>query len=218
MERPFGQRLTDLHWGSATALYTVTGGGYVILGKVFMSMPGTRYVGKVLTDRFLNTHRNWETQTLRSLTETAFWMIVPVVGHLFFKNVFITVISGSVAGITGVLVSTVLGWGPSFASCNSDSVSLDTDSMESHKTHKERRVRKKTKKLRSSVYEWSEISKHNRIDDCWIVIRGIVYDVTTWGPKHPGGSIIFKYGGKDCTDQFDAFHRKHEHALRSLQD
>ena len=159
----FRQRLTGLHWGSATALYTVTGGGYVILGKVFMSIPGTRYVGKVY----------WETQTLRSLTETAFWMIVPVVGHLFFKNVFITVISGTVAGITGVLVSTVLGWGPSFASCNSDSVSLDTDSMESHKTHKERRVRKKTKKLRSSVYEWSEISKHNRIDDCWMSFEAL---------------------------------------------
>lgn len=239
----FGQRVTDLHWGSATVLYTVTGSGYVILGKVFMSMPSTRYVGKALTDRFVNTQRNWETQTARSLTETAFWLVVPIVVHLRFHKILLTITCGTVAGIAGVLASTLIGWGPVFASNENTSERQTGEVFESKhgglspvpistqfpaqipqaatkksthcKLHKERSVANKKKmrekiKLRRPlpVFEWSDVAGHNQRDDCWIVIRGSVYDVTEWGPRHPGGSIIYKYGGKDCTDQFDAFHRK----------
>ena len=67
----------------------------------------------------------------------------------------------------------------------------------------------KSRRTTTTTYEWSQVAAHSTMQDCWIVIHGIVYDVTTWGPKHPGGSIIYKYGGKDCSDQFEAFHRPH---------
>lgn len=32
-----------------------------------------------------------------------------------------------------------------------------------------------------------EISKHNSIEDCWIVVDGKVWDITDFAPDHPGG-------------------------------
>lgn len=33
----------------------------------------------------------------------------------------------------------------------------------------------------------AEITKHATPDDCWIVVNGKVYDLTTFAPNHPGG-------------------------------
>jgi len=41
----------------------------------------------------------------------------------------------------------------------------------------------------------------------WLVIDGGVFDVTDWVNEHPGGrEILIKYGGRDATDVFHAFH------------
>ena len=32
-----------------------------------------------------------------------------------------------------------------------------------------------------------EVSKHNRLEDLWIVVNGIVYDLTEFASEHPGG-------------------------------
>ena len=45
----------------------------------------------------------------------------------------------------------------------------------------------------------NEIKKHNNEDDCWIIIKNKVYDVTPYLQKqiHPGGDeVLLKYGGK----------------------
>ncbi|KAL2015917.1 hypothetical protein VTK56DRAFT_4531 [Thermocarpiscus australiensis] len=52
-----------------------------------------------------------------------------------------------------------------------------------------------------------EVAKHNRPDDCWVIVHGRAYDVTEFLPEHPGGTkIILKYAGKDATDEFDPIH------------
>nr|AEU04700.1 fatty acid delta-6-desaturase [Lobosphaera incisa] len=51
-----------------------------------------------------------------------------------------------------------------------------------------------------------ELAQHNTPEDCWLVIKNKVYDVSGWGPQHPGGHVIYTYAGKDATDVFACFH------------
>ncbi|KAG9126364.1 Cytochrome b2, mitochondrial precursor [Ceratobasidium sp. 392] len=56
---------------------------------------------------------------------------------------------------------------------------------------------------------YNEVQKHNKRDDCWIVIRGQVYNVTEFIPKHPGGDKpIVANAGKDVTEIFESIHAK----------
>ena len=57
-----------------------------------------------------------------------------------------------------------------------------------------------------STFSAAEVGRHNRPADCWVVVRGRVYDVTAWVPRHPGGDLIFVKAGGDCTQLFDAYH------------
>jgi len=54
---------------------------------------------------------------------------------------------------------------------------------------------------------WNELEQHNVKNDCWLSVRGKVYDVTTWIDRHPGGTdTIVLNGGKDATQLFEAYH------------
>jgi L-lactate dehydrogenase (cytochrome) len=53
------------------------------------------------------------------------------------------------------------------------------------------------------VYSWDEISKHNCRESCWLVVKGKVYDVTEFIPKHPAGEkAILRHAGQECTEDF----------------
>lgn len=53
----------------------------------------------------------------------------------------------------------------------------------------------------------AEVALHNNFDDCWICIRGKVYDFTEWKDRHPGGPFVARmYAGKDATAEFGDFH------------
>lgn len=55
----------------------------------------------------------------------------------------------------------------------------------------------------------AELEQHNTFDDCWVVIRGKVYDLTEWKDHHPGGPFVARlYAGKDATAEFGDFHSK----------
>lgn len=62
----------------------------------------------------------------------------------------------------------------------------------------------------TKLYSMQEASTHNTKEDCWVVIDGKVYDVTTYLDDHPGGDdVIIEATGKDATDEFeDAGHSK----------
>lgn len=52
-------------------------------------------------------------------------------------------------------------------------------------------------------YTAEEVAKHNKRDDCWVIIDDTVCDVTTFLDNHPGGAdILLQYAGKDCTLEF----------------
>jgi cytochrome b involved in lipid metabolism len=54
----------------------------------------------------------------------------------------------------------------------------------------------------------SAISKHNTPGDLWVVLHGVVYDLTRWQLFHPGGQeIIRMFAGKDVSELNDYYHK-----------
>lgn len=52
-----------------------------------------------------------------------------------------------------------------------------------------------------------DIEKHNTENDCWIVVKNEVYDISKYLNYHPGGKkILMNFAGKDATEGFNKFH------------
>lgn len=49
----------------------------------------------------------------------------------------------------------------------------------------------------------AEIAKHNQAGDCWMIIAGSVYDITSYVSYHPGGRGMTTYCGQDATEAFN---------------
>lgn len=54
-----------------------------------------------------------------------------------------------------------------------------------------------------------EVAKHNTAEDCWVVLNGQAYDLSSFMSEHPGGAgIIMKYAGRDASKAFNPLHPK----------
>ena len=57
------------------------------------------------------------------------------------------------------------------------------------------------------MFNIEQVSLHNKIDDCWIIIYDEVYDITNFMKKeHDGGFIPLSVAGKDATNLFITSH------------
>ncbi|TYJ51867.1 hypothetical protein B9479_007540 [Cryptococcus floricola] len=57
------------------------------------------------------------------------------------------------------------------------------------------------------VFSVEEVGKHNKKEDCWVIINGQVLDVTNFLEDHPGGvKAIMLYAGRDATEEFEMIH------------
>lgn len=66
------------------------------------------------------------------------------------------------------------------------------------------------------VVSRAEVAAHNRPEDCWLVIRGKVYDVTDYLPSHPAPSrAIGDYCGEESTWAFETKERNRPHSPRA---
>ena len=43
--------------------------------------------------------------------------------------------------------------------------------------------------MNTKAFTLAEVAKHNTDADCWLVIEGVVYDVTEFLSEHPGGRV-----------------------------
>jgi cytochrome b involved in lipid metabolism len=51
---------------------------------------------------------------------------------------------------------------------------------------------------------WAEVAKHRSEGDLYIVISNVVYNVTDYAKRHPGGQLaLLRHGGKDATTFFE---------------
>ncbi|XP_050388594.1 acyl-CoA 6-desaturase [Patella vulgata] len=74
------------------------------------------------------------------------------------------------------------------------------------------------RKDKLAEYSWEEIRQHATKTDRWLVIEGIVYDVSIWAKKHPGGErIIGNHAGEDATDAWTAFHADKKMVMKYLR-
>ena len=63
----------------------------------------------------------------------------------------------------------------------------------------------------------TEVAAHNRPDDCWVIVHGVVYDVTSFLPSHPGGPmLLLPWAGADATVPFEET-RHSQQARRRLE-
>ena len=59
-------------------------------------------------------------------------------------------------------------------------------------------------------YTLDDVKLHNKLDDAWIVVDGVVYDITKFAKLHPGGTdIILEHKGTDASKVF----WDHHHSL-----
>lgn len=60
-----------------------------------------------------------------------------------------------------------------------------------------------TQVIPGTTLNMEEISKHNNQNDCWLLIEGKVYDITSYFGSHPGGSSVMSSTcGTDATNAY----------------
>lgn len=56
---------------------------------------------------------------------------------------------------------------------------------------------------------YSEVQRHRSRESCWVILYGIVWDVTGIVSTHPGGSdVIIEHAGTDATEVKTSTHPK----------
>ncbi|TMW68374.1 hypothetical protein Poli38472_005842 [Pythium oligandrum] len=63
-------------------------------------------------------------------------------------------------------------------------------------------------RVRKEPIRWEEVQRRNNSGEIWLVMLGMVFDVTRWLPEHPGGSVIIprEAVNVDCTVMFEIYH------------
>ena len=62
-------------------------------------------------------------------------------------------------------------------------------------------------KIPEKEYSMEEVAKHNKKEDLWVVVKGVVMDVSDWLDEHPGGpQAIMNFMGRDATEEFEMLH------------
>ena len=58
----------------------------------------------------------------------------------------------------------------------------------------------------------AEVAQHDSLDDCWMAIRGQVYDLTAYVPEHPAArSVLIPWCGIEATEGMETKGRNRPH-------
>jgi delta8-fatty-acid desaturase len=212
------------HNGYTACLMTASASaGFLLAGRLFMFWQPTRKAGTLLQGRFTDCVANWEVYTFRSIYESVMWAVSFWGSFVYTNSMLMAVPIGSFGGVFCILLNEWMGIG-----ANASSTSIIERVSSEQEIHQMDRVdtlqvipavasaatKPALPSPSSSHYLASvtleKLACHNTADDAWISIHGLVYNVTHWAPRHPGGeAIVLKYAGLECGDQFEAFHNQH---------
>lgn len=65
-------------------------------------------------------------------------------------------------------------------------------------------------------YRLDEISLHDRLEDCWMVIEGQVHDLSAYVPRHPAADEVLEiWCGRDATEGMRTKDRGRDHSARA---
>ena len=104
--------------------------------------------------------------------------------------------------IVAVLMSGMFVWGFIDSQNKENAVEERIDEKADQNTQQQ--PSEETVAIDEKIITSAELSKHNKSSDCWVAIRGNVYDVTSYLDEHPGGAdLILNYCGKDATSAFN---------------
>eukprot|EP00808_Paulinella_micropora_P007876 g79464.t1 len=72
-------------------------------------------------------------------------------------------------------------------------------------------------KLLRRVITRGELVEHNAsAEQKWISLHGLVYDVTQYVSKHPGGAVLLHRTGRDATEEFSIMHGGNGKVMQTL--
>lgn len=54
----------------------------------------------------------------------------------------------------------------------------------------------------AQTYTAAQVAEHSTENNCWTIINGSVYNITSYVPVHPGGNEILQACGTDATTLF----------------
>ncbi|MCF7862315.1 hypothetical protein K9M79_08825 [Candidatus Woesearchaeota archaeon] len=59
-------------------------------------------------------------------------------------------------------------------------------------------------KMRMTAYTLNNVADHASEGDCWLVIDGMVYDVSDFVASHPGGIALLEGCGRDASELYES--------------
>ncbi|HCC84406.1 MAG TPA: hypothetical protein DEP87_01880 [Candidatus Pacebacteria bacterium] len=71
--------------------------------------------------------------------------------------------------------------------------------------------------ISTSIISLTDLAKHSQPEDCWVALKGNVYNLSTFISKHPGGAKAIETNcGKDGTEVFETRYGKGPHQAAAL--
>lgn len=108
------------------------------------------------------------------------------------------VIAGFVAGL--VVIGGFLAW-----TMTKDPKTANQNTNTTNQPQNQQQTQGANNNQQSSVSEFTkeDVAKHSTKEDCWTIIDNTIYNLTSYIPRHPGGSEILEACGKDGSSLFN---------------
>ena len=113
------------------------------------------------------------------------------------KKVLIVIGIAIALGLTAFLIV-------SLTSDNEESVSIEPVSVSTNTDVEEQDGTQTTEQSTADTFTTEQVAEHDSSSDCWTIINGDVYDITSYVSEHPGGSEITRACGIDGTTLFES--------------